>query len=110
MKEMSCEVPYSEELWAKLSEQMDEFGQIRLGEEEAVIEVMPVTQKNFINEVMPVLEFFVEFGSQIVIGVVVNWICENMKGQKITIAGHTIQVGAKEEVVKVIEEVSHVQK
>lgn len=107
MKEISCEISFSQEIWDLINTQMNEQGKIKIGNcEEALVEVMPIEQKNFINEVQPVIELILNLGSQIAIGLVVNWIYDMLKGKiDLVINGH--QVKSKEEITKAIEENNH---
>ena len=109
MKEICCELAFSEELLEKLNEQMDEFGQINIeGNEDALVEVMPIDKKNFINEVQPVVSLVLNFGSQVALGLLVNWLYDMAKEKKIlVIAGHNVQVESKEDILEVMEKVSH---
>lgn len=107
MKEVSCEMAFNKEIWDFINSQMNEQGKITIGNcEEAIVEVMPIEQKNFINEVQPVIELILNLGSQIAIGLVVNWIYDILKGKKdLVINGRRVK--SKEEITKAIEENNH---
>lgn len=109
MKEISCELAFSEELLERLNEQMDEFGQINFeGCEDALVEVMPIARKNFIGEVQPLVSLVLNFSSQIALGMLVNWLYDMAKEKKIlVVAGRTVKVESTEDISKAIEEINH---
>ena len=106
MKEVSIEIAYSEEVLAFLNEQMDDLGQIRIdGCEDALIEVMPVDKKNFITGAEPAIGLIIEFGSQLALGVLTQWICDKIKAKKsIVVEDSKLIIESKEELIKLLSQ------
>ncbi len=106
MQEICCEIAYSDDLYEELKHQMDDIGQIKIqGSDDSFVEVMPVDQKNFINEVQPVLSIVLSLGSNLAIGIIGNWLYDKVKDSKVLkLGGRTVKVSSKEDVSKALEE------
>ena len=114
MKEISCELIYSEELIDELNAQMNEYGQIILdGCDDSFIEVMPVDKKNFINDVQPIITCILNLGSQVAIGLFVNWLYDKtkeLKNKSIVIDGKKVEGISKEELEDIIKKIADEKK
>jgi hypothetical protein len=106
MKEVSVEIAYSEEVLSILNEYMDDLGQIKVeGCEDAVIEVMPVDKKNFIAGAPVVITIILEFGSQLALSLLTQWICDKITAKKsIVTKDSKISVETKEELIKLLSQ------
>lgn len=105
MKEINCKLEFSQELMDKLNEQMDEFGQISFENcEDLMVEVMPIDRRNFITEIQPVVSLVMNVGSQIALGLLVNWLYDMAKEKKILVIGERkVKVESKKDVSEALE-------
>ena len=109
MKEISCDLPYSEDLMKILDKEMDETGVIYFDtDQESFVEVMPVVKKSFIDEVNPVVSVVISLSSQVAVGLFVNWLYEKLKGLKgkVRIGNKNVDID-KAELTAAISEYNH---
>lgn len=103
MKELTIELSYTPELWELMNGKMDEFGQITLGEG-VVADVLPIDEKNFINEVEPVITVILNGVTEVAVGLLINWLYDCIKNSgKISVSGHILKFKNKEELIQLVD-------
>lgn len=98
-----CSIPFDKEIWEEFNSQMDASGKIILQGKKAYIQVMPVDKFGFISDAEPVIEFVINYFSQIAVGLLINWLYDKLKERKVkkvVINGETCDLTDKETLEK----------
>lgn len=98
-----CSIPFDEKIWEDFNSQMDTSGQIILQDKNAYIQVMPVDEFGFMSDVEPVIEFVINYSSQIAVGLLINWLYDKLKERnvkKVVMNGETCELKDKETLEK----------
>lgn len=81
MKTIKCIIPYEKESWKQISTEMDDYGKIYVSNDE-YIQILPLTESNFLPGAEKVIELVFNVTSQIALGLLVNWLYDKMKQNK----------------------------
>jgi len=109
MSELKCAIQFDENLWRDLNSEMDESGEIIIGDNnnKVNIQVMPISQYQFIPGFEKEIKVIVDFASQIALGLFVNWLYDKLKSikaDKVKINSKIIKIEGKDALKKAIDE------
>jgi len=81
MKTIKCIIAFENESWKQISTEMDDYGKIYISEDES-IQILPLTESNFLYGAEKVIEVVFSVTSQIALGLLVNWLYDKLKQRK----------------------------
>lgn len=109
MSELRILVSFDHVCWDAIRQEMDDYGRIKIGDD-AIIQVLPITEMNFLPTSEKVIEMLMSVGSQIAIGLFVNWLYDKMKmlgKNQVIINKQVVEITTKQSVEATINIILH---
>lgn len=108
MKTIKCIIAFENESWKQISTEMDDYGKIYISEDE-YIQILPLTESNFLPGAEKVIEIVFSVTSQVALGLLINWLYDKLKQRKekkIIINQKVIEVTDKQSIIDTITDES----
>lgn len=82
MKTMKFMIPFEKNGWNEINIEMDAYGKVYISQNE-YIQILPLTESNFMPGSEKVIELVFSVTSQIALGLFVNWLYDKLKQQEV---------------------------